>query len=403
MRKRIWCLIAAFSCLDATAEREQVVTENVVQNQSENKDINNTQRSNRETKNRFNVAAEKIAGIGLPKSNDPEFQKYSDFINASWNKLYEESLGLVPLWTEKNIRKLNDKYDTVFYPFGGPDISYAVSFFPDAKRYILVGLEPLGDFDQIEGNLTNPEYYHSVQTAFSTYLNMGYFITSEMTTQLSNPTVKGGLNLILLALKKLGFDVLKVSNCSIDANGDISETTSPDNISCVKLICEKNSEKKEIYYIRTNLSNGSRKLSNLTKFVHKFEFSTFVKSASYALHDRNFTNIRSFILNKTHCILQDDTGIPFNFFRQNWDIHIFGAYTKPTLQVFRTYKQNSLSEYYSNHKAEPISFSIGYGYIKRTPNLIFAISQKKKVEEQVNELRGQLKKKKCSCSENSQG
>ena len=226
-------------------------------------------------------------------------------------------------------------------------------------------------------------------------------MTSEMLRQLSEPAAKGGLNLILLALKKLKFDILKVSNCSIDTDGNIVNTTSSENINCIKIVCQKNSKKKEIYYVKADLSNENRKLSNLTKFVNKFRFSTFIKSSSYALHDGNFTNIRSFILNETHCVLQDDTGVPFNFFRENWDIHIFGTYKKPTLSVFRSYKQKSLSKYYSDNDAKPIPFPIGYGYAKRTPNLIFTVSLKKKVEEQLKKLRKQLKKSKCSCHKRS--
>ena len=372
MKKYAWCVVAIFSCFGIMAENEDMAD------------------------NKFNTVAERIAGVVTKDNKGFDFRKYSEFIKSSWNRLYRESIGHIPSWTNEHLKKFSPKYDTLFYPFGGPDISYAISFFPEAKRYILVGLEPLGDFDQIEKGLTNSEYYDSVKTAFSHYLRKGYFITSEMQTQLSNATVKGGLNLILLALKKLGFNILEVDNCSIDANGDVTKPV-PDSISCLKIICEKNSEKKVIYYVRANLGNENDKLDYLMKFVHKFEFSTFVKSASYALHDRNFTNIRSFILNETRCILQDDTGVPFNFFRRNWDVYIFGTYTKPTLQVFRTYKQPSLTEYYLNHKAEPISFPIGYGYIKREPNLIFAVSLKKRVEEQLEKLRNKLKKKKCSC------
>lgn len=395
MKKCAWCFVAVFFCFEAITEDRDVITENTV-NVSEN----HKQHSDQITNNRFDIAAKKIAGIDFKKSDNSEFRKYSKFIDDSWDKLYRESLGHVPSWTEKHLKSFIKQYDTLFYPFGGPDISYAISFFPDAKRYILVGLEPLGDFDQIEKNLTDPEYYHSVQTAFSTYLKMGYFITSQMLAQLSVPTAKGGLNLIILALKKLGFSILEISNWSIDANGNIANTDSPESINCVKIVYEKNAKKKEVYYIRTNLSNESSKLDNLINFVHKFEFSTFIKSSSYALHDRNFTKIRSFILNDTHCILQDDTGVPFNFFRRNWDIHIFGTYEKPTLTIFHSYKQNSLSEYYSNNNAEPIPFPIGYGYTKRTPNLVFAVSLKKKVEEQLNKLRRQLKKKKCNCDKN---
>lgn len=393
MKKCAWYLVTACFCFGVIAENGGVATGSTVSANEINK-----QYSDQIVSNRFDVAAKKIAGIGFEKNDYSEFQKYSEFIDESWNKLYRESLGHIPSWTEKRLKNFTKQYDTLFYPFGGPDISYAISFFPDAKRYILVGLEPLGDFDQIESNLTDPRYYHSVQNAFSTYLRMGYFITSQMLHQLSDPTIKGGLNLILLALKKLEFNILEIRNCSIDANGDISNTAASENISCVKIVCEKNSKKKEIYYVRTNLGNENSKLNNLIKFVHKFQFSTFIKSSSYALHDRNFTNIRSFILNDTRCILQDDTGVPFNFFRQNWDIQIFGTYEKPTLPIFRSYKQNSLSEYYSNNNAEPIPFPIGYGYAKRTPNLVFAVSLKKKVEEQLSELRRQLKKKKCNCS-----
>ena len=89
--------------------------------------------------------------------------------------------------------------------------------------------------------------------------------------------------------------------------------------------------------------------------------------------------------------------ISFNFFRQNWDIHIFGTYTKPTLPKFYPYKQDSLSEYYSNYKAEAIPFPIGYGYIKHTPNLVLVVSLKKIVEHQLDKLRRQLKQKKCNC------
>ena len=451
MRKCVWCLIAAFWGLGSFSENVNAgVNDNVSANVnadvnvsvdavdsadntvsspeqsdgSTNKDFVRTFEttdttdsfiSNRDTAksknsakvsvisvsdNRFDIAAAKIAGIDSQNEDIPEFKEYSEFIQTSWNRLCHESLNHIPSWTEKYLKEFIEKYDTLFYPFGGPDVSYAISFFPNAKHYILVGLEALGNFDQIEKNLSNGQYYNSVRTAFSHYLRKGYFITSEMQTQLSNATVKGGLNLVLLALKRLGFNILEVKNCSIDAGGNISDPT-PGNINCIKIVCERDSAKKEIFYVRTNLSNENSKLNYLTNFVRKFKFSTFVKSASYSLHDRNFTNIRSFILNETRCILQDDTGIPFNFFRRNWDVHIFGTYTKPTLPVFRAYKQNSLSEYYLNHEAKPIPFPIGYGYVKRTPNLVFAVSLKKKVEEQLDKLKAQLKKKKCNCSKKS--
>lgn len=392
MKRFVWCSVISLLCFGSSAEISNLVTIDA------DTDLSRSEENQIETDNRFDKVARKISGIYSEKETSLKVKKYSEFIKSSWNKLYMDSLSYIPDWTKKNLEEYTKKYDTLFYPFGGPDVSYSTTFFPGAKRYILVGLEPLGSFDQIEKSLKNPEYYDAVQVAFSTYLKKGYFVTSEMQTQLSkNSNTKGGLNLILLALPKLGFCVKEIENCSIDAGGNIVKSD-PNGINCLKIVCEKDSKKKEIYYIRANLQNENSKLDNLFKFVNKFEFSTFVKSASYALHDsRNFSKIRSFILNETNCILQDDTGVPFNFFRQNWDIHIFGTYTEPTLPVFHAYKQNSLREYYLNHKAEPITFPIGYGYIKRTPNLIFVVSLKKIVERQLNKLKEKLDKKKCSC------
>lgn len=347
--------------------------------------------------NRYNVAAQKLAGEYPIERKSYDLEKHSRLMRYSWNKLYSDSLSHIPAWTEKYLNKYSKESDTLFYPFGGPDVSYALSFFPNVKRYILVGLEPLGNFNQVEKRLSDPEFYQSVQTAFASFFRMGYFITSEMISQLSNKSIRGGLNLILPSLQKLGFTVVSVRNCAISPNGEIIDPVRG-TIDCVKIVCEKNSQTKEIYYVRANLDNRNDKLESLFKLVRQSKFSTLIKSSSYALHNKNFSKIRGFILNETDCILQDDTGIPFNFFRLHWDIHIFGTYTKPTLKVFQSYKQNSLNEYYSTHKAEPIPFLIGYGYRKRTPNLILAVSKPSRMQEQMKQIRYILKKKKCDCN-----
>lgn len=347
--------------------------------------------------NRFDLVAKKIAGKYTENNeHNEDHVLYSRSIEQSWNKLYNESLSKIPEWTDRYITPFVSCFDTVFYPFGGPDIAYAFSFFPKATRFILVGLEPLGNFDKMEKSLSNLKTYDSIKTAFRTYLKKGYFITSEMISHLSNTNIRGGLNLVLLGISRMGYSVIRVRSCGIDADGKIVDS-GVGNTDCLEIVCEKDNKKKYVYYIRTDLSNSNPRLYNLMQFVYQFEFVTFIKSASYALHDRTLSRIRSFILRETNCILQDDTGIPFNFFRQNWDIRIFGKYSKPTLPVFRTYKQNSLEDYYNKHSAKAITFPIGYGYIQRNPNLIFAISKTKIAINQMKELRRELQEKKCDC------
>ena len=51
------------------------------------------------------------------------------------------------------------------------------------------------------------------------------------------------------------------------------------------------------------------------------ECNTFIKSASYLMHYRSFTDIRNIILSKSLTIFQDDTGIPYKYFSDSdWNI-----------------------------------------------------------------------------------
>ncbi len=317
----------------------------------------------------YNEVALKIAGLG--QDEYPEYKQYAEQISTNWNKLWETSLSEIPQWSEKHISAYTSQSDTVFYPFGGPDISYALAFFAKATRYILIGLEPLGNFPKIREELKNPQIYPAIQTACTSYLQKGYFITSEMCTQLSNNNVYGGLNLILLQLARLDYKILSVISGGIDETG-IFVLSNKGNIDCIKIICEKNNEKKDIYYMRMDLSNSNSKFKNLREFTNSFNFVTLVKSASYAMHDRNFSKIRQLILDNSKCILQDDTGIPFYFFKENWKCKAFGNYTVPTLKVFHSYYQRSLSNFFQTSEHINIPFKIGYGFRAGRPNLLLA-------------------------------
>jgi hypothetical protein len=113
---------------------------------------------------------------------------------------------------------------------------------------------------------------------------------------------------------------------------------------------------------------------------------TFIKSASYVLHDKSASQTRDFILENAKAVLQDDTGIPFHYFDSRWDKHVFGQYTQPTLPIFRNYQQKTLSDYYANHKPVEIGFKIGYGFNQERPNLILAIPTHRAVMQQISSL-----------------
>lgn len=334
-----------------------------------------------EPKNDFDAVAKQLAGIYIPEQHADNIARhaYADNIEAAWKILEESSLSKIPSWTQQHLSgAYGGKVATIFYPFGGPDVSYVTKFFPGANRYILVGLEAVGDFDNIKQSINKDDVLMFLQKAFNSFLRKGYFITSEMSSQMYNGAVRGVIPVMLLALAKNGYVVHNVSAIAIDENGIELSVKNEIFLDGVKISFYANGDDKikDIYYIRADLMNKNKKIINLKKFVSRFEFSTFIKSASYALHDRAFSDIRSFILDNSFAILQDDTGIPFHMLHHAWNKQAFGQYNGPTLRIFHGYKQNSLIEFFQQESVEPITFKIGYGFDMEKPNLILAISQK---------------------------
>ncbi|MDR2682096.1 MAG: hypothetical protein LBB29_03575, partial [Holosporaceae bacterium] len=320
----------------------------------------------------YDVIARKLAGLG--SDVDAEYAK---FVRTKWKKLNENSLGLIRSWSRKHIVPLLNDCQTVFYPLGGPDMSCPFKFFPDAQTYILVGLEPIGNFQDISTNIQNPAIFKAMKEAFSWFLQNGFFLTSEMSKTLSSKSLNGTLYLILPQLTRLGFYVSNIEDLSITANGqEISR--SKGSVDCVKITCRKDSDEapRFIYYVRANLAEENPKLNNLLNFMKNRSFVTFLKSASYVFYCRTFTKFKTFLLANSKAILQDDTGIPFDSFGLKWQKHPFGIYTGPLIKVFKNYKQPTMADFYKNSDTVKIPFKIGYGFLLAKPSLLLAVQNK---------------------------
>ena len=58
--------------------------------------------------------------------------------------------------------------------------------------------------------------------------------------------------------------------------------------------------------------------------------TTLIKSASYLLHDNQFSKTRALLLESADVVVQDDTGIPYRFLSQApWQVKLYGQYHKP--------------------------------------------------------------------------
>jgi hypothetical protein len=128
-----------------------------------------------------------------------------------------------------------------------------------------------------------------------------------------------------------------------------------------------------LYYFSTNLANDGVAKSGFLKFCEQLgRGDSFVKSASYLLHSNGFAQVREFMLRNSAHILQDDTGIPVSFLKdEDWTLQPYGSYTRP-IAVFAGRYQSKLKTMFDKNRAGPLDFGIGYKWRPNQSNLLLA-------------------------------
>ncbi|MDR2464079.1 MAG: hypothetical protein LBD36_00465 [Holosporales bacterium] len=318
--------------------------------------------------------AKQLGGIVIPNDKNLSVDDLSKFMNTirdGWKNLRQFVINPLHSWRKKNLRQF-DHVQRVFYPFGGPDATYVTQLFPHANEYILVGLEVVGSKESSE-SLISSNGLDFLSKNMEHFLKKGYFVTSYMTSLSAQR--KGVTPLILAQLSNLGYEIISIQNGSISSEGESKDDFSgviPFN--CITFKLPNTTQEKRLVYLRCKLNDKNQEILDvLLKYVSSETFITFIKSASYILHDKvQFSLIRSYIMDESIAILQDDTGIPYNLLKDSFDIQLFGIYEKPTLAVFTAYKQPALADAYTKTQTDKLPFRFGYGSLILPSNLLLA-------------------------------
>lgn len=267
---------------------------------------------------------------------------------------------------------------TLFYPFSGPDALHAVTLFPNYKQYVFIAFEPPGTFKKFSSRDTSgiPDYLQSVQININEVTNYSYFITDKMRKFITAEKVDGALPLIGLFLVHTEHTLIGHGRRYLHANGTID--TNPRDTSKIPaqevhdIYFTKNGTTyiQRLTYIYANLGNaaysGKIGFTNnipLRTFLNGMSgFNTYVKSASYLMHNAGFSEIRNFLLSKANTVFQDDTGIPFeNYDQRTWDFVFYGRYARP-INLFAKRYSPALDSAYANPSftKRPLPFMSGY-------------------------------------------
>lgn len=323
----------------------------------------------------FNDLARFLAGQSLSPGSPllgyegmPSVRKHradSQALNKTW---HERRLNQVRDWAKAEIHPKISRPKVVKYPFGGPDFVHAATIFPGANEYILVGLEPLGTIpDFLAMNEIQVEsYLGHVNHTLRSISQRNFFITTEMREDFGKLGVDGVFPVLLYFAALTNHEVINGSFVRLNAAGEAA-LSDPANADGVRLEIRALDRLPDfpptqfLYYFKYDLSDGGFKANSTLKTFLDLRPGGmgYLKAASYLMHQNGFTNIRNYLVGDCQYILQDESGIPAEFFATYFNVTYFGRYAGP-IDMFHEYDQPFLRQVYGSGVARPLPFGTGY-------------------------------------------
>jgi hypothetical protein len=337
----------------------------------------------------FNDTARVLAGLppaaGSPLqwvTQRPHWRQHAQWFDREWSGLEKRQLAKIRAWSEKN---LADRRGTLFYAFSGPDFLYASAFFPNSSTYVMSGLEPVGRVPQISDATLRA--LPRIRSSVATSLRLSFFITQHMREQLNGGDLSGTLPILYVFAARAGKTIDDVQLIGLDKDGVVHTAGKggPRNaVPGVKMVLSGGGSPQTLYYFQTDVSDGGVRSSGFLRFSERLGTGDgLIKSASYLMHKKNFSNVRDFVLRQSKFIVQDDSGIPIGAFKSSeWQIRPFGKYLGP-IDIFSYHYQAQLQQIYRSGNPPPLDFGIGYRWRAFDSNLILAVKKDTPVVKEV--------------------
>ena len=316
----------------------------------------------------LNDEARVMAGLPVNTSNkklkeitrSPQWKTHEENMNRIWN-IYQQTSPKLMGFAQDELTDVDDDCNFIFYPFSGPDFLFVNALFPKMQTYLLVGLEKVGTRVKVKRPTVNT--YQLYENAVSGIFNLSFFSTEDMRSKNSDDTISGVLPLIEILMARTKREIVSIKYKKLTTGENIEQADSTSNMVEIKFFKQGSHFLQTLYYVSSDLQNRlfARNLG-LQNFIKKNQQQSicFTKSASYLMHTDAFSYVRSFILDNSQVIVQDDSGIPWKYFLPDeWDNTLYGSYHTP-IDEYIDYKQDDLESAYQKADPEILDFRIGY-------------------------------------------
>ncbi|MEG1607555.1 MAG: hypothetical protein RR066_05915 [Mucinivorans sp.] len=326
--------------------------------------------------NSLNQTARFIAGIDCPadslfalRKQSRAWQCYAKDADLDWAEFHAKNQNMEQ-WVQTNVVPRSCKIQSVIYPFSGPDFLHLNIFFPQAKSIYMLGLEPIGSVPKVNkiDTMDLEKYVDMYRQAIAEITEISYYRTKSMFEDVNNFSIDGVSPVVMIFLARSGKYLLSVDSMTLSDQGvpisarGMGHTRNRG----VKITyrTESDTTMRELLFFTGDIEDPALERNTARrKFIESISCQGgFSKSASYLMHHKSFSTIRNTMLRNCQFIVQDDTGIAFKFFDpKQWDIELYGTYTKP-INDFKYIFEKKLKEAYndSSRVVKPLDFRFGY-------------------------------------------
>src|SRR5262249_55933976 len=225
-----------------------------------------------------------------------------------------------------------------------------------------------------------------VRSAFRDIFERNYFITSYMTKQLTTPLIRGTVPVMSIMMTLMNRHIVRIE--PIDLFPELTRAfEAPDSkrprvlLRGVRIDFANSTTSaiQQLYYY--SLDASDKALEDYPEFLNwvgQFKNSTaLIKSASYLLHDGQFTKTRAVLLECSDVVVQDDTGIPYRFINHSpWHVKLYGKYHKPIRPMEYAYQKDLEEAYKTRTVAADLPFPFGYHWRGSRSGLIVAVKER---------------------------
>jgi hypothetical protein len=327
-----------------------------------------------------------IAGLSQLETNsytalekDPFWIKYKTSVDTSWNKMVKNRLSKMSAWETATLSKSVNDSLPLFYPFSGPDFLHANYLYPHTKEFMLGALESIISIPSLDSMKApiRAKFLDSLNHSLRDIFNKSYFITTHMQKDMKK--IRGVLPPLYFFIERSGHEMLEQKFITIDSAGNEKEVKHNQihwqKVPGIKLVFRhrETHQIKTLYYFNLDISNsGLKKKPQFVKFVLKrVPYNTFVKSASYLMHNPVFSDMRDLILTHSQSLFQDDTGIAWKDIKRRMDVNtvFFGEYIRPVKDFGDyTFQRDLDSAYKASPNKQDLPFSLGYHWETKKQN-----------------------------------